>query len=184
MSLTSLPVNNTALYSVPKLAADGSNWITYKERILTCMGTRGLMRHLNGTARRPPNPPPWPRPSIATTSSASASSAKPAAAASSATTEGEDKSAATSQKPTASGSKVQPLSDPYVSLSDDDYFKKVEEAEAKADEYEQREFTTRQQIYSTISNTMLIKVKSLPVAAQVWAALGRYYNGVYKQQAC
>ncbi|PIL29731.1 transcription factor [Ganoderma sinense ZZ0214-1] len=163
MSLTSLPINNTALYSVPKLAADGSNWIMYKERILT--------------SRRPPNPPPWPRPSIATTSSASASSAKLAAAASSATTEGEDKSAAISQKPTASGSKVQPLSDPYASLLDDDYFKKVEEAKAKADEYEQHEFTTRQQIYSTISDTMLIKVKSLPVAAQVWATLVNEYEG-------
>ncbi|PIL31778.1 transcription factor [Ganoderma sinense ZZ0214-1] len=177
MSLTSLPVNNTALYSVPKLAADGSNWITYKERILTCMGTRGLMRHLNSTAHHPPNPPSWPRPSIATTSSASASSAKPAAAASSATTEGEDKSAATSQKPTASGSKVQPLSNLYASLSDDNYFKKVEEAEAKANEYEQCEFMTHQQIYSTISDTMLIKVKSLPVATQVWAALVNEYEG-------
>ncbi|GBE86198.1 hypothetical protein SCP_0900770 [Sparassis crispa] len=49
---------------IPKLAADGSNWITYKERMFTVMGSRGLLRHLQGTARRPPDPPPLPMPSI------------------------------------------------------------------------------------------------------------------------
>ena len=175
MSLTSMPVTNAALYSVPKLAANGSNWIMYKERILTCMGMRGLMRHLNSTARRPPNPHPWPRPSTSPTTFALASSAKPAAAALSTTTKGEEKSAAAMSKP--SGSMVPPSSDPHTSLSDDDYLRKVEEAEAKVDEYEQREFTARQQIYTTISDTMLLKVKNLPAAADVWAALVNEYEG-------
>ncbi|RDX41534.1 hypothetical protein OH76DRAFT_1364460, partial [Lentinus brumalis] len=117
----SLSTSNSNLYTVPKLAADGSNWITYKERIHVCMGSRGLMRHLLGTARRPPTPPVWPRPSPST--------------------------------PTA-----------LDKLSDEEYLRKVEDAEAKVDEYDQREFATRQQIYSTISDSLLIKVKYLPDA--------------------
>ncbi|TBU55226.1 hypothetical protein BD310DRAFT_884822, partial [Dichomitus squalens] len=130
MSLNLSSANTANLYSVPKLAADGSNWITYKERILTVLGTRGLMRHLLGTARRPPAPPVWPRPPRPATPLASASTA---------------------------------------------YLKKVEEAETKADEYDQREFAARQQIYSTISDTMLLKVKYLPDAASVWAAIVNEY---------
>ena len=59
----------------------------------------------------------------------------------------------------------------------DDYLRKVEEAEAKVDEYEQREFTARQQIYTTISDTMLLKVKNLLATTDVWAALVNEYEG-------
>ncbi|KAG1751729.1 hypothetical protein EDB19DRAFT_1903674 [Suillus lakei] len=38
-----LPSTNSALFNVPKLAEDGSNWITYKEQMLTVIGVRGLM---------------------------------------------------------------------------------------------------------------------------------------------
>ena len=133
------------------------------------------MCHLNGMACCPPNPPPWPRPSTSPTTFTPASSAKPAAATSSTMTEGEEKSTAATSKP--SGSMVPPSSDPHASLSDDDYLRKVEEAEAKVDEYEQRKFTAHQQIYTTISDTMLLKVKSLLAAANVWAALINEYEG-------
>ncbi|PIL25828.1 transcription factor [Ganoderma sinense ZZ0214-1] len=213
MSLNSLPLNNSALYTVPKLAADGSNWLTYKERTLTVMGTRGLMRHLNGTARHPPTPPAWPRPSPSVSTptitvtppvvpaSASASSAGQTAASSASTAPstttgaqtqgtGPAPSASTSTTTSATAGQQQsvsgtgtttttvvPQSDPYANLSDEDYFKKVEDAEAKVDEFEQREFATRQQIYSTISDTMLIRVKNLPSAAMVWTALVTEYEG-------
>jgi hypothetical protein len=40
---TTLPSTNSNLFNVPKLAKDGSNWITYKERTLMVIGARHLM---------------------------------------------------------------------------------------------------------------------------------------------
>ncbi|EGO04779.1 hypothetical protein SERLA73DRAFT_68448 [Serpula lacrymans var. lacrymans S7.3] len=40
-------------FSVPKLAKDGSNWVTYKSRVAVAVGARGLSRHLSGTAKAP-----------------------------------------------------------------------------------------------------------------------------------
>ena len=48
-----LPSTSSVLYSIPKLAEDGSNWITYKERMLTAIGGRGLMRYVDGRAKTP-----------------------------------------------------------------------------------------------------------------------------------
>ena len=39
--------------NLPRLAEDGSNWVTYKERILNNLTSKGLMRHIRGTARQP-----------------------------------------------------------------------------------------------------------------------------------
>jgi len=38
---------------LPKLAADGKNWLTYHERILNAAMARGLHCHLVGTALKP-----------------------------------------------------------------------------------------------------------------------------------
>ncbi len=50
-------------------------------------------------------------------------------------------------------------------LLDEEYLRKVEDTEAKVDKYNQHKFVTCQQIYSTISDSLLIKVKYLPVKA-------------------
>src|SRR5882757_1391175 len=50
---TTLPGTNSALFNIPKLADDGLNWITYKERMLTAIGARGLMRYTNGRKVKP-----------------------------------------------------------------------------------------------------------------------------------
>ena len=39
--------------NLPRLAEDGSNWVTYKERILNNLTSKGLMRHVRGMARQP-----------------------------------------------------------------------------------------------------------------------------------
>ncbi|KAF8155630.1 hypothetical protein B0H34DRAFT_659656, partial [Crassisporium funariophilum] len=39
--------------TLPKLKEDGSNWITYKERILNTLTSKGLKRHVTGSARKP-----------------------------------------------------------------------------------------------------------------------------------
>jgi hypothetical protein len=39
--------------TLPKLQEDGSNWVMYKERIQNHLTSKGLLRHLTGTARRP-----------------------------------------------------------------------------------------------------------------------------------
>src|SRR5258705_2825655 len=48
-----LPAASSALFSLPKLADDGSNWVTYKERLLNVISVRGLMRYVNGRAAKP-----------------------------------------------------------------------------------------------------------------------------------
>lgn len=50
---TTLPGTTSTLFNVPKLAEDGSNWITYKERTLTAISARGLMRYVDGRAVEP-----------------------------------------------------------------------------------------------------------------------------------
>ena len=50
---TMLPSTSSALYNIPKLAEDGTNWITYKERMLTAISARGLMRYVDGRATKP-----------------------------------------------------------------------------------------------------------------------------------
>ncbi|TFY76187.1 hypothetical protein EWM64_g7826 [Hericium alpestre] len=53
----SMSLNNSFnLYTVRKLAANGSNWVTYKTRIVTVIGAKGLMCHLRGTAKEPKEP--------------------------------------------------------------------------------------------------------------------------------
>ncbi|KAJ8586558.1 hypothetical protein M405DRAFT_743377, partial [Rhizopogon salebrosus TDB-379] len=50
---TTLPGTNSALFNIPQLAEDGSNWITYKQRAMTAIGARGLMRYLDGRITKP-----------------------------------------------------------------------------------------------------------------------------------
>ncbi|KAF9470536.1 hypothetical protein BDN70DRAFT_821266, partial [Pholiota conissans] len=38
---------------IPKLAEDGSNWTTYKDRVMNHLISKGLARHIRGTARKP-----------------------------------------------------------------------------------------------------------------------------------
>ena len=48
-------------YSIPRLAADRSNWITWKQQTLSSlMSIKGVQRHLNGTAHVPPSIPMHP----------------------------------------------------------------------------------------------------------------------------
>ncbi len=50
---TMLPASSSSLFNIPKLAEDGTNWITYKERMLTAIGARGLMRYIDGRVKQP-----------------------------------------------------------------------------------------------------------------------------------
>src|ERR1700726_1939547 len=40
-------------FAIIKLCDDGSNWPDYEMRAKTAMGAKGLIRHVEGTARRP-----------------------------------------------------------------------------------------------------------------------------------
>ncbi|KAH9893131.1 uncharacterized protein BXZ73DRAFT_63211, partial [Epithele typhae] len=44
-------------YSIPKLLADKSNWVPFKEHFLTAIAAKGLSRHIDGQPQ-PPLPPP------------------------------------------------------------------------------------------------------------------------------
>ncbi|KAH7917351.1 hypothetical protein BV22DRAFT_1026512, partial [Leucogyrophana mollusca] len=41
---------------VPKLVADGSNWVIYKDRLQWSANARGLLGHVNGKKPKPVNP--------------------------------------------------------------------------------------------------------------------------------
>ena len=46
-------MSNVKVTNLPKLSEDGSNWVTYKERILNNLTSKGLTRHVRGSARKP-----------------------------------------------------------------------------------------------------------------------------------
>jgi hypothetical protein len=41
------------ILSLPKLQANGENWVMYKERLRNHLTSKGLIRHVNGTAKKP-----------------------------------------------------------------------------------------------------------------------------------
>ncbi|KAG2347750.1 hypothetical protein BDR05DRAFT_904369, partial [Suillus weaverae] len=41
---------------IPKLAADGENWMTYKDRLSWSVDARGFLGHLDGTEKKPIDP--------------------------------------------------------------------------------------------------------------------------------
>lgn len=44
------------LNHLPKLSADGENWVNYKDRLLLCVTARGLLSYLDGTETKPVDP--------------------------------------------------------------------------------------------------------------------------------
>ena len=56
-----LPGSATKSYIIPKLAWDGSNWITWKMQMLMMLAvSRRVMQHIEGTTREPPVIPMFP----------------------------------------------------------------------------------------------------------------------------
>jgi hypothetical protein len=45
--------NQTPVLNIPKLRDNGSNWADYQERTRTALRAKGLIRHIDGTAREP-----------------------------------------------------------------------------------------------------------------------------------
>ncbi|KAG1852282.1 hypothetical protein DFJ58DRAFT_635001, partial [Suillus subalutaceus] len=115
---------NSSLFNIPKLAEDGSNWITYKERTLTAIGARGLMRFTNGQAYEP----------------------APFAL---------HKDTKTPIK--ADGTAPSPA--------------EIDELEKKVDEYHQKNALVKQQIFSMITDWLLLRVQNLYEGSDIWAEI-------------
>ena len=47
--------------AVERLATDGSNWPLWKATLKSYFESRNLIKHVEGTADRPPNPPTFPK---------------------------------------------------------------------------------------------------------------------------
>ncbi|KAG2345671.1 hypothetical protein BDR05DRAFT_864888, partial [Suillus weaverae] len=107
----------SALFNVPKLAEDGSNWITYKEQTLTAIGARGSMRYTDGRAIRPV---PF-----------------------------------QAKKP--DGSKPMET--------------EIEALDKTIDKFYQKDSLVKQQVFSTISDRLLLRVQKLDSAATIWAEI-------------
>src|SRR5262245_23460502 len=46
-------MSNTAssnLLNVPRLRDDGSNWVDYEDRVMNALGSKGLVKYIQGTA--------------------------------------------------------------------------------------------------------------------------------------
>src|ERR1700722_2412424 len=53
MTELTISSNTSQLLSIPKLRDDGSNWADYEPKTRTAMGSRGLIRHVDGTSVAP-----------------------------------------------------------------------------------------------------------------------------------
>jgi hypothetical protein len=116
-----LSSTNSALFNVPKLAEDGSNWITYKEQMLTAIGARGLMWYADGCAVRP------------------------------------------------SLFKVHKKTKKLVKDDGTEPTEaEVEALDKKLDEFYQKDSLVKQQVFSTITDRLLLHVQKLKVASQIW----------------
>jgi hypothetical protein len=45
-----MPSSSSSLFNIPQLAEDGSNWVTYKHRMMIVLGTHGLGEYVDGMA--------------------------------------------------------------------------------------------------------------------------------------
>ena len=50
---TSLTATSFALYNVPKLLNNGTNWLTYQEQVMIAIGSCGLKWYLKGHVKQP-----------------------------------------------------------------------------------------------------------------------------------
>ena len=127
---TTLPSSNSALFNIPKLADDGLNWITYKERMLTALGARGLMRYTDGRKSRP--------------------------------------------DPFKVDETTKKLKKPDGTTPTES---EIEDLDEKIDEYHQKDSLVKQQIFSTISDQLLLRVQSLGSASKIWDEVCKIHEG-------
>ena len=142
---------NSSKYSVPKLATDGSNWVTYQARMTVIQAAKGHMPHIRGTARKPPILPPIERvnPHIPPATTA----AKPASP--------------TATSPTS----TLPTKDNYSHLTDEEYADHVEKMDAKYCSWETKEADARALIYETLGDDLFIEVQAQQTVKNLWEAV-------------
>jgi hypothetical protein len=125
-----LPSTGSTLFNIPQLAEDGTNWITYKERMLTAIGARGLMRYVDGRAVKPV---PY---KVDATKGILMKS---------------DGSQATETE--------------------------VEELDKKIDEYYQKDSLVKQQIFSTVTDRVLLRIQKQDGASAIWTEVCKIHEG-------
>ena len=64
-----MTLKDSDIFKVPKLLADGSNWITYKDRLWWALDARGLSDHLDDNTSEPQPPTVTTESSTTTTNS-------------------------------------------------------------------------------------------------------------------
>ncbi|KAF8840089.1 hypothetical protein BDN67DRAFT_904254 [Paxillus ammoniavirescens] len=125
-----LPSTNSALFNIPKLAEDGMNWITYKERMLTAIGAQGLMQYADGRAKKPV---------LFAVDSATGQLTK--------------------------ADRMTPMQT------------EMDEQDQKINEFHQKDSLVKQQIFSMITNQLLLLVQKLDGAAAVWKEVCKIHEG-------
>ena len=51
--MSTVTIGSSQSLQIPALADDGSNWVDYQTKVQVAMGSKGLTRHLEGTAIKP-----------------------------------------------------------------------------------------------------------------------------------
>ena len=118
--------NSQSFYNVPKLASNGSNWITYKTRHKNSIKAWGLVQHLNGT--------------------------------------------------TIQGADPSPLSKDHVHILCE--ILKHNNLDQKIAKFKQNKASTKQQIFSTISDFLLLWLQSenLNTTKEIWNAISKEFQ--------
>jgi len=127
---STIPSTNSSLFNIPKLAEDGSNWITYKERTLTAIGARGLMRYLDGRANEP--------------------------------------------TPFKLDANMGVLAKPDGSVPTQT---EIDELDKKIDKYQQKNTLVKQQVFSMITDWLLLRMQNLGTVSLIWAEICQIHKG-------
>ena len=161
--------SNTSKYTLPKLASDGSNWVTYRDRMVTILAAKALMPHIRGHARQPPVPPPYIR-QLPYAPPVTAASASTQTGTTTPTGQGTTGTTGTTAAATT------PPTDQYSGLTDEEYEKLVERMEAKHLAWEIKEADARALIYETLTEEVFITVKNAASAKLLWEAIVTKYE--------
>ena len=161
---------NSSKYSVPKLATDGSNWVTYQAHMTVVQAAKGHMPHIRGTARKPPLPPPIERenphipPSTTTTAPSPKLAPDPDVTKPASTTP----STTSTTTAAATGATSQDI---YSHLTDSQYADLVEKMDAKYCAWEAKEADARALIYETLGDDLFVEVQAQPTVKSLWEAV-------------
>ncbi len=155
--MSTVKVGGDESVRVPKLEANGANWVLYKARLTWAADAKGLAGHLDGTSLKPAAPPGAAGSSTTATAGASQTATAP-------TTRPRSASASGTTMAT-SGTATATSPDPAM-------------VQYKADlaDWNKGEASVKQLIASTIPDSLFMKIRDQPTARDVWKKIAEAFE--------